>query len=31
VNAAVQAGVVPVLVKCLDFGSSDEQVLYMKR
>lgn len=27
VNAAVEAGVVPVLVKCLEFGSSDEQLV----
>lgn len=27
VNAAIHAGVVPVLVKCLDFGSSDEQLV----
>eukprot|EP00250_Pteridium_aquilinum_P006370 c16313_g1_i1 orf=134-1771(-) len=27
VDAAVEAGVVPILVKCLEFGSSDEQLV----
>ncbi|MCO5600194.1 hypothetical protein L7F22_054302 [Adiantum nelumboides] len=27
VDAAVEAGIVPILVKCLEFGSSDEQLV----
>lgn len=28
IEAAIQAGAVPVLVQCLSFGSADEQVQY---